>query len=463
MANTEFAKQAAVNADAITWKEIFSDYQKPHSKADFDRLMLSGSSLAETHSANMFQYWQKPWLFWRFLTIGLAAIAALYGAEAIVISMNEACTYSAFNLLLLGVPPMVPPIALMIFFWELNVPRNISIYQLIGFFAAGGLASLVFTVIIDHYYPTYHAYAAPISEEPAKLLAAVLFIQMVAKKTNIRIYGVTGLCIGAAVGAGFGAFESAQYAYNEWIKIGGGIYMTSPMLSHIFWNSHFLRGVLAVGGHTLYCAPYSAAVALHCRNNRIDASTFQTEDFFRTFAVSVAVHFLWNNGLGILGKLEANLGYAGIMLGCGTLSVVLWYSTLSVTQKCLHQLTGVSSYPAPHHSHGNADLVLHIFSEGHSEKKFRISPNRKQISIGKSDACNICLPSQSGLSRKHCAFYFDAKQNRWFFTDTDSSYGSFAKDGQKLHSGQLYPVSDGMLIYLGSKKTLIAVSTEKRH
>lgn len=462
MANTEFVKQAAGNETAIKWKDIFSDYRKPHTKADFDQLMLSGSSLVKYRESEMFQHWQKPWLFWRFLMIGLAAIAALYAAEGIVISMNGVCTYSAFNLLVLVIPPMVPPIALMIFFWELNVPRNISIYQLAGFFAAGGLASLVFTVVIDHYFPTYHAYAAPISEEPAKLLASVLFMQMIAKKTNIRIYGVTGLCIGAAVGAGFGAFESAQYAYNEWIKIGGGVYMISPMLSHIFWNSHFLRGVLAVGGHTLFCAPYSAAVALHSQDNKIDASALQSNDFYRTFLTSVVVHFLWNGGLGIMNELEYNLGYAGILLGCGALSIVLWSSTLSITQKCMHQLTAAASYRIASPRHDSKELVLHIFSNGTAEKKYRISSNQKQISIGRSGSCNICLPSIQGLSRQHGMFQFDQRQNQWFYTDTNSSNGSFTKDGKRMQSGQRYPVSDGTYIYLGGKNTLIAISGEPR-
>lgn len=461
MANTEFVKNAAANAEAIKWKDIFSDFRKPHSKADFDRLMLAGSSLTNYRETEFFRHWQKPWLFWKFLTTGLSAIAALYIAEAIVISMYNACGFSAINLLVLVVPPMVIPIALMIFFWELNVPRNISIYQLAGFFAAGGLVSITFTVIINHYFPTYHAYAAPISEEPAKLLASILFIRMVAKKTNIRIYGITGLCIGAAVGAGFGAFESAQYAYNMWIELGGGIYMTAPMLSEIFWNSHFLRGVLAVGGHTLLCAPYSAAAALHSHDNTVDASAFQNSDFVRAFLTSVIVHFLWNGGLGIIDELAESMGYAGILLGCGALSAVLWYSTLSVTQKCMHQLTLGASYPV-HHSHHGSELVLHIFSDGHSEKKYRISPNRRQITVGKSDACNICLPNMPGISRQHCAFQFDPKQNHWFFADTNSTYGCFTKDGSRLHAGQLYPVSDGMFIYLGGKHTMIAISCEPR-
>lgn len=459
MANTSFVEKAAQIVSELKWEDIFSDYRKPHSKRDLDYLLMAGSDYTKHSEADMFHYWQKPWLFWRFLIIGLCAIGALYAVELCIIGMSGACTYAAINLPLIVIPPMIPPIALMIFFWELNIPRNISIYNLAGYFIAGGILSIFFTAILNDFLQPMHAYAAPLTEEPAKLLASILFIQIAAKRSNIRIYGVTGLCIGAAVGAGFGAFESAQYAYNLWLEDGGGIVMNEAMLADIFWNSHFLRGILAVGGHTLFCAPYSAAVALHCNQKEFTSTSLTSSDFLGAFLISVVVHFLWNDGLGIISSLGAIGGLIGLFLGLGILSFVLWCSTLSVTQKCMHQLSKVAVGMGYQRNarHPN-QLILQIFTENGSEKEYRISENKKMVQVGKTSSCEICLPNIPGLSRKHCLFQYDAQQGKWFFTDTNSSCGSFTKDGKHLTANKPYPVYDGMCIYLGSKKVLIAIT-----
>lgn len=108
------------------------------------------------------------------------------------------------------------------------------------------------------------------------------------------MYGITGLVIGAAVGAGFGGFESAQYAYNmvDWVQV-GGFYIWEEAFEAIVMNEA-LRGAFAVCGHTLFCAPYAAAAALHMNGNRITKRCFQNRDFYLTFAASFIAHFIWN-------------------------------------------------------------------------------------------------------------------------------------------------------------------------
>lgn len=469
MANTEFVKQIRYDASGVTWKDIFSEYRKPHSKKDMDYMLLSGSSLINYDEATMFQRWRKPWLFWRVLIIGLIATLAVYAVELLTISLYGACAYSALNLLFIIVPPMVTPVALMVFFWELNIPRNISIYQLAVCFAGGGLLSIFFTVVFNYTLGDGPAYLAPMTEEPAKLITAILFTNMVAKKTHIKIYGVTGLCVGAAVGAGFGAFESAQYAFNYLYQASRGtLYVTQESVWGVFWNSHFLRSILAVGGHTLYCAPYAAAVALHCKHRQICMGDLNNSDFYRTFLISCFVHFLWNGGMGLMENLaimtyNMGLGLLGQYLGLGALCIVTWISTLQITQKCLHQMSLHAVISQPHRNHkfqknGSGDLLLQIFQEGKQPLLYRISPKQKSARIGRNPDCEILIPDAAALSRHHCCFSFS--NNSWFICDEHSKFGTTTADGMVLQPGQRYRIQDGMCLNLGSSKIAVGITVD---
>lgn len=467
MSNTQFVRRIQENAAAVTWKDIFSEFRKPHKKEDMDYLLLAGSSLITYEESTMFQRWHKPWLFWRVLLVGLAAAAAVYAVELVTISLYGACYYSALNLLFAIIPPMVTPIALMIFFWELNIPRNISIYQLAACFFGGGLLSIFFTVVFNYSLGDIPAYLAPVTEEPAKLITAILFTNMVSKKSNIKIYGVTGLCIGASVGAGFGAFESAQYAFNYlYIASQGTLAITQSAVIDVFWNSHFLRGILAVGGHTLYCAPYIAAIALHCKHRRIDWEAIRNQDFYQAFLLSCGVHFLWNGGLNLLptlAKMTHNLGLGllGQYVGLGCLCCLLWVTTLRITRKCLHQMSlqaaaSQSVHSSPSHQNPAGTLVLQIFQEGEKPLQYKISPNRKTFMIGRNPDCDICLPKAPALSRRHCQFAYS--NSSWFVQDTQSKFGTKSADGTVLRPGMWYSVRDGMCLNLGSSKVAVGIT-----
>ena len=207
----------------ITWLDIFSDSLKKHSRQDMEYAMIAGTSMDSATESNMLQKWRKPWLFGRILLGGLAISALIFAVVYVCVQLFGISHIAALNLLFVVIPPLVVPFALMIFFWELNVPRNISIYQLLGYFMVGGMLSILATLIVDIVAPQGGAVLAPFSEEPGKLIAVLILIKLFGSNKNRKVYGITGLVIGAAVGAGFGGFESAQYAYNtvDWVQVGG--------------------------------------------------------------------------------------------------------------------------------------------------------------------------------------------------------------------------------------------------
>lgn len=99
------------------------------------------------------------------------------------------------------------PLSTLLFFYEVNVRRNISLYQVLKLVFAGGILSLLITSVISALIGETNevvglALAGPI-EESAKLLALVL-----AARSLRYHYKLNGLLMGAAIGTGFAVFES---------------------------------------------------------------------------------------------------------------------------------------------------------------------------------------------------------------------------------------------------------------
>ena len=127
---------------------------------------------------------------------------------------------------------MLLPFSLLIFFWEMNAPRNISIYETAKMFFVGGTASLVLTLFLYSIFPVYDlnysgAIAVGVVEEVGKLAVVIYFI----RKLNPKFI-LNGLLIGATIGAGFAAFESAGYAFNFGMIYGDQAMISSYLIVH---------------------------------------------------------------------------------------------------------------------------------------------------------------------------------------------------------------------------------------
>src|SRR5205823_6447989 len=101
------------------------------------------------------------------------------------------------------------PLATVFLFFELNSPRNVSFHEVLMLVCFGGVVSLFVSLIgfnISH-LDWLGASSAGIVEEIGKLLAVAIIVRKAKYK-----YILNGMLFGAAVGAGFAAFESAGYA-----------------------------------------------------------------------------------------------------------------------------------------------------------------------------------------------------------------------------------------------------------
>ena len=265
--------------NVITFRELFSEIFKKHTKEDQDALMVSGTGAA---ALPQYREWRKPWLFARVLLVLGACFFILYLCWTLF-------QQSAGNIIpgLIFIGSLAIPFSLMLFFWETNKPRNISLFDVAKVFFVGGALSLLLTFVLQ---PLFNgviswgvggsivlALVIGISEETAKALTAGLFLRQ-----SRSGYILNGLLIGAAVGAGFAVFETAGYAMQA-----SGMNQAIQIL--------FMRGGLSVGGHVVWSAISGAALmAVRKPGHPLHMSDVGSSKFFMLYAVPVLLHALWD-------------------------------------------------------------------------------------------------------------------------------------------------------------------------
>lgn len=412
--NTVFFKKSLESS--IKLGDVFSDVFKPHKKQDGERMFIAGTELSTPKESEMLVNWKKPWLFFRILIAGLL-IALL-----------------SFIALQIGGPKMVPtfivvgsfatPIAVLIFFWELNVPRNIPFYDVIKMFLLGGVISIIFTILFNHIVPDGPASFAPFSEEPAKVAALAIFLA----KGNKNKYILNGILIGGAIGAGFAAIESAGYAFE---------------LNSV--DTIIIRGILAPGGHVAWAAISGGALAMVKGSSKLSGKHFFSIDFLKYFAIPVVLHYVWNSGIGII-----DFGIFGSLMHC-ILIALAWVTLLFLINKGIQQIVMLSSGEAVNAPlNGSEKPVLYGLSGEYAGKTFPL--NNGKIVFGRDTTlANIIFPQTTkGISRKHCTLRIEG--NTLWLSDDGSTYGTFLGSNERLTQGNSVKLENGQQFYLGSRQ-----------
>lgn len=444
MGYTEFYQQIRQGGVEITWKDIFSEYKNRHGKKELEYALLAGTSLDSATEETMLQKWRKPWVFYPLLKGGLALVAFIYASLFVSIEVLG-IELEVYTVILTIIPPLIIPMILMVFIWELNIPRNISIYELFGCFLVGGISSLFGTGVMFGFVKGSFAPFAAFREEPAKLAASLALLYFFSKKK--KVYGLTGLVVGAAVGAGFGGFESVSYAQNAG-EIGGII------------TNQVIRGIFALGGHTVYCAPYIGAVALEMKDSKITLDCFKSRDFLVTFASSVGLHFLWNSDISYWGTDSRVFSLCKNVV----IIILLWIELLYIARKCLHQavLIGQSRQKAirsraaavPVKSGGiRIECVC-----GPIKGAIWRSAGAEVLTVGRNADMKIRISGARGVSLRHCSI--QKTHQGWTVRDLNSSYGTFTQDGQKLMPGIDHVLHSGEVICLAGKENAFRIFME---
>ena len=269
----------------LNWKVLFTDVFKPHTKEDAEDIFICGTRMTTPHLKDVSRDWPRPWLYSRVFFMFFLASALLWLCCAFFGNLN-----ALPGLIVIG--SFTVPLSTMILFLEVNAYRDISFYEVMRIFLVGGCASLVATLFLFSLFGVeeldfFGALSVGIIEELGKAIIVYYFIRHL-QRPNI----LGGLLVGASVGAGFAAFESAGYAMN--LLFAGGW--------EVMMDTLFLRGFLAPGGHVTWAAITGAAMAITAKSyERVTTDIFTDRRFLRLFAIPVILHGLWDSPLSAIG------------------------------------------------------------------------------------------------------------------------------------------------------------------
>ncbi len=258
-------------------REMFADVTKAHSDDDIEEYFTVGTTKTTPPLAAIDATWPKPWVFVRVFGLSLALY---YG---FVLAWQE---FDNINLIpgLIMIGSVAVPLSLLIFFFEVNVPRNISLYQVLRLALIGGLVSIVVALFGFKFTGIgtwLGAAGAGIVEEIGKASALLLVV----RRPRYR-WTLNGLLFGATVGTGFAVFESAGYALNSALGTGD-----QAMRATIFQ-----RGVLSVlGGHVLWTGLVGAALWRVRGDQPFKREMFADPRFLRVLGICIVMHMTWNS------------------------------------------------------------------------------------------------------------------------------------------------------------------------
>lgn len=267
--------------------DLFSEVFKHHTKDEANAIFIAGTKTTTPALADVSDEWAKPWLFSRILLGFLIAfVALLYMAE----TFNN--SNAVPGLILVGA--FAVPFSGLVFFFEADAFKDISLFEIVKVFFIGGIFSLIVTLFL-YQFVTFSdnsqiygvltlkdSLSIGIVEELGKVLIVTYFISQLNAK-----HILDGLLIGAAVGAGFAAFETAGYIYNA------GNQLVAVAI---------LRGWSAIGGHLVWAAISGGALMVVKRDQPFKFSQLLDGRFLVFFALAVAMHAAWDWDIVLLGS-----------------------------------------------------------------------------------------------------------------------------------------------------------------
>ena len=220
--------------------------------------------------------------WWKTLLAGLALWVATVVVTVVTLNSNLIPT-----LILLG--SFLVPFCVMLFVLE-RIAGNISTLQVIIAFFIGGITGVLGASLLEAgLAPSLFSYlGVGFIEEFVKGLLLIIIGWRVMPKTASQ-----GALLGATVGAGFAAFESAGYAFNAAITAHGIDLVT-------LLQTEILRAILAPVGHVLWTAILGAAIFGAARGR----SHFRLSFGIPAAFVGVSLlHALWDSSGGLAAML----------------------------------------------------------------------------------------------------------------------------------------------------------------
>ncbi|WP_459479164.1 PrsW family intramembrane metalloprotease [Clostridium saccharoperbutylacetonicum] len=287
---------------------------KKHTLEERENTFICGTALTSPKENEICSKWPKPWLYSRvFILFAITFI----GLVALLRVFRNVLAYPG----IVFIGALIVPFSLLVFFWEVNAPRNINIFDVVKIFFLGGISSLLITMILNRAITLgevdfYGAILIGVTEELAKFIVVAYFL-----RGSKRKYILNGLLLGAAVGAGFAVFETAGYVFAYGFDV------------HTMMKIIYTRGALAFGGHIVWAAMSGAALVMVKEDNRLKVKYFFNIKFLKYFITAIILHAIWDMPI----YIESSIPYIQVAL-----TLVAWIIILILINAGLKQISSLS-------------------------------------------------------------------------------------------------------------------------
>lgn len=305
--------------DGNAAKSVFSGALKNKTVEELEEVFAVGTQRTTPPLASVSAAWPTPWVFMRLLMFSVIATVGFYWA---LTRFDNPNLYPGW--LFMGA--FAVPFSVMVFFLETNVLHNVSFHRVLKSFFMGGLLSLIFANTLFESTAAAEHFGA-VSAGPIEELAKILAVVFIARTWGHLKWTLNGMLLGAAVGAGFAAFETAGYILGYAMD---GVSTSETMI---------MRACTAPFTHVIWTAASAAALWKHKGGKAFTPAMLIHGPVLRVLLFVMALHAIWNSSLTVpfVGGLTA-IGLKSLILG-----IIGWILVLLLIQSGLNQVKAAQS------------------------------------------------------------------------------------------------------------------------
>lgn len=473
--NSEFFDKA--DSENLSISAVFSDMFKKHTMRDLHAVFNSGLVKESRNPRDMLRNWQKPWVF-VFAFIIMIAVSLVFMLAGKYVNQYMYMFSAIFGVNII-------PITICMLIYELNIPKNISFYEVLLIILVGGACSLFLVAVPGAFIKSYHAGFAAFCEEPAKIIIILFFMRHADKK-----YILNGLLVGVAVGVGFTFFEASYYALSVYpdsstsytLSEAFGVFAKTAKSQAIVRNAgEFFNG------HVLFAGLEGAAIAAIKRDKPMSFGALFHPYTLLWISISMIFHYTWNCSsvlyLMLTGKDMTNtvmvlmfITYSavGIALifyhakkGIKQITDTVYANKIQINHRVPANVPAGGGYkenayanpikaanikPAPDTT--PASISIYGLDGVFKGQRINIAYG-EVIKIGTNSDCKIKFgPDTPGISHEHCTVLYNGDI---IITDLSSSYGTFSANGTRFKPYEAVRVGDGSAFYLAEKKNMFRI------
>lgn len=440
---------------SFKWSNIFSGFNAARTREEKERQFMSGLPGNVPYESDMIRDWTPPFLFYRFFIYSLVMLILIFVCGYM---------YGFGKALLVSTAPYIIPVTMLILIWELNIPRNISVIDILYITVFSGIIAYFVIFFIQDITgidgTDTSIFTVPLLTVVAKTLLVCIFLR---KKS--RGYGLNGLAIGAAVGAGYAILTLADDMYYL-AEYAGEITGVMGLI--------VVRFVMVLGSDIIWTAAIGGALALAKGKEALKARHLGNSLFLICLIGTYLIEVLWNYDITDFFARFADSSLAMqiymflyVYHGKEILLMILsWALFFFIARKGVVQALDVVEQAKANKRKWDSKIAANYSGRAdifgldgvHAGKKF--SSGAGALVFGRDKSCGVRFAGDAkGISSIHCEIRKQGDQ--FVLIDKNSTYGTFWKNGERLEPGKPYVLQNGMEFYLASEENAYKVGITK--